>query len=70
MTHVSRNQSGDTRHEEFVASSEAAVILGRTPDSVRLMARTGRLRTAIRTRAGRLYRRADVERLALKLRGA
>jgi hypothetical protein len=52
---------------EYVASSEAALILQRTPDTVRLMARRGRLRTAIATRAGRLYRRADVEKLAKEL---
>ncbi len=52
---------------DYVASYEAALILGRAPDTVRLLARSGRLTTAIHTRAGRLYRRKDVERLAKEL---
>jgi excisionase family DNA binding protein len=50
--------------EEFVGSCEAAQILGKTPDTVRLMARKGTLKAVIVTRHGRLYRRADVEALA------
>lgn len=49
---------------EYVSSSEAGQILGLTPDSVRLMARQGKLPVAIATKAGRLYRRSDVQRLA------
>ena len=49
---------------EFVSSFEAARILDSSPDNVRLYARTGRLPVAIETRAGRLFRRADVLALA------
>jgi hypothetical protein len=47
----------DTEHdlatiEESVSSCEAALILARTPDSNRLMARRGTLVTAVATRAG------------------
>jgi DNA-binding transcriptional MerR regulator len=49
---------------EYVSSSEAGKILDCSPDYVRLMARTGRLVPAIETKAGRLFRRSDVEALA------
>ena len=53
-------------HREFVSSLEAAQILGCAPDTVRWLARAGRLKAAIETRAGRLFRRRDVERLAVE----
>jgi hypothetical protein len=69
----SKNTSIGTTNE-FVSTYEAALILGRAPHTVRLFARHGRLVispsvwafsiTAIITRAGRLYRRCDVEKLA------
>ena len=46
---------------DYVSTYEAALILGCAPDTVRLLARSGRLATAISTRAGRLFRRCDVE---------
>ncbi len=49
---------------EFVSTFEAAQILERSPDTVRWMARSGRLAYAIETKAGRLFRRTDVEALA------
>jgi DNA-binding transcriptional MerR regulator len=51
---------------EFVSTFEAARILDVSPDAVRLMARSGRLEAAITTRAGRLFRRQDCERLAVE----
>jgi hypothetical protein len=53
---------------KLLTSLEAARILRRAPDTVRQMARCGRLRTALSTRSGRLYRQSDVERLAVELR--
>ncbi len=49
---------------EYISSLEAAQILDCAPDTVRLMARSGRLAVAMTTRAGRLFRRSDVEVLA------
>lgn len=53
-----------TTSTDYVSSYEAAQILGCAPDTVRMLARSGRLPTAITTRAGRLYARRDVETLA------
>lgn len=55
---------------EYVSSFEASLLLNRAPDTVRLLARRGHLATAVRTRAGRLYFRRDVEQLAARLRAA
>lgn len=49
---------------EYIASLEAAQILGCAPDTVRGLARTGKLPVVMTTGAGRVYRRSDVERLA------
>lgn len=46
-----------------VSTSEAAQILQCSSDNVRRLARTGKLVAAISTRAGRLFRRRDVEKL-------
>ncbi|MBE3071712.1 MAG: helix-turn-helix domain-containing protein [Acidobacteria bacterium] len=51
------------QEHDFLSTSEAAKILERTPDSIRSLARSGKL-PAIRTGAGRLFRRGDVEKLA------
>jgi hypothetical protein len=67
ITHPADITTGAELIEDLVSSCEAALILGRTPDAVRLMARRGRLVTAVVTRAGRLYRRHDVENLAKHL---
>lgn len=48
----------------YITSLEAAQIIGCAPDTIRAMARTGRLAAAITTRAGRLFERAQVEQLA------
>lgn len=64
ITHPADDNTGPGHTDDLVSSCEAALILGRTPDTVRLMARRGRLVTAVTTRAGRLYRRHDVEKLA------
>jgi hypothetical protein len=53
--------------DDLISSCEAALILDRAPDTVRLMARRGRLVAAVATRAGRLFRRRDVEELAKRL---
>jgi excisionase family DNA binding protein len=50
--------------DELMTPSEAARVLGLSPDSVRSFADTGRLPT-LRTVSGRrLFRRGDVEKLA------
>lgn len=49
---------------EYISTLEAANILRCAPDTVRLMARSGRLAVAVATGAGRLYRRSDIEALA------
>jgi hypothetical protein len=49
-----------------VSTLEAAQILRCSSDNVRLLARSGRLPTAIETRAGRLFLRAEVDRLAAR----
>ncbi len=49
---------------EFLTTGDSAHVLGISPDGVRFLDRTGRLR-AIRTVSGlRLFRRCDVEKLA------
>jgi excisionase family DNA binding protein len=51
--------------ESLLSVADASRILGVTPQTVRLMARQGTLPLATRTEGGmRLFRRADVERLA------
>lgn len=51
--------------EDLMTAADAARILSITPDMVRLLARQGRLRAAVRTIRGvRLFRRADVQELA------
>jgi len=51
--------------EDLMTAVDAAKILGISPDMVRLLARKGRLRTAVQTIRGvRLFRRGDVQQLA------
>lgn len=53
--------------EHFLSASDAARILGVTAATVRLMQRRGQLPLAARTQGGiHLFRRADVEQLALR----
>lgn len=48
---------------DFLTKADVARILGVTPDRVRQLANTGRLKVAQRTPGGvRLFRAADVER--------
>jgi len=54
---------------EFISTLEAAQILDCAPDTVRLMARSGRLPIAITTGAGRVYRRSDIEAFAMLRKG-
>lgn len=49
---------------DVVSSYEAAQILECSPDNIRRLAREGRLRAVIATRAGRLFSRHDVEALS------
>lgn len=49
---------------DYVSSFEAAQILGRAPETIRWMVRSGKLQPAITTKAGRLFERAEIERLA------
>jgi excisionase family DNA binding protein len=46
---------------ELLCTLEVARLLGCGPDYVRWLARRGRIPVALQTRAGRLYRRDDVE---------
>jgi excisionase family DNA binding protein len=46
---------------DVVSSFEAAQILECSSDNVRRLAREGRLKAVIETRAGRLFSRHDVE---------
>jgi hypothetical protein len=56
---------------ELITTAEAARILGRTPDTVRWMARTGRIEVAVQTDAGiRLFSRRLIEALAAERRAA
>ncbi len=51
--------------ENLLTPADAARILGITPATIRLMVATGKLKVAVRTEGGiRLFRRADIERLA------
>jgi DNA-binding transcriptional MerR regulator len=53
--------------EDLMSAVDAARILGLSSDMVRLLARDGRLRAAVQTIRGvRLFRRVDVERLAVE----
>lgn len=53
---------------DVVSSLEAAQILDCSSDNVRRLAREGKLRAVISTRAGRLFARCDVEELARERR--
>ncbi len=58
--------SKTTSEAELLTVGDAAVILGLSPDMVRVLHRQGRL-AALRTpRGNRLFNREDVERLALE----
>ncbi len=51
--------------EKYLSTADAARVLDVTPATVRQMERRGKLVAASRTLSGiRLFRRADVERLA------
>jgi len=51
--------------EDLMTAGDAARILDLSSDMVRLLAREGRLEAAVQSVSGvRLFRRADVERLA------
>jgi DNA-binding transcriptional MerR regulator len=61
MTETPREEPMD----ELMETAEAGRVLKRTPATVRLLAKQGKLRVAALTGRGqRLYRREDVERLA------
>jgi excisionase family DNA binding protein len=49
---------------ELLSVGDAAVILGLSPDMVRVLHRQGRLQAFRTPRGVRLFRRSDVERLA------
>jgi excisionase family DNA binding protein len=49
---------------DLLTSLEVAQLLNCSPDNIRKLAREGRLRPAITTRAGRLFARRDIEALA------
>jgi excisionase family DNA binding protein len=53
---------------DVLSSFEAAQILQCSSDNVRRLAREGRLRAVISTRAGRLFSRDDVLKLAQERR--
>jgi hypothetical protein len=67
-THHASDAGSEQGETEYVTSLEAGLILHNAPDTVRALARRGTLAAAITTRAGRLFRRADVERLAAQRR--
>jgi excisionase family DNA binding protein len=57
--------AGPADPEDLMTTVDAARILGLSSDMVRLLARRGRLKAAVLTVRGvRLFRRADVDRLA------
>ena len=57
--------TGPDDPDDLMTAVDAARILGLSSDMVRLLAREGRLKAAVQTVRGvRLFRRADVERLA------
>jgi hypothetical protein len=62
--HATRKEAAGM--SEYVSTFEASRILGCAPDTIRWMARSGKLRAAIVTKAGRLFKRADIEQLALQ----
>jgi excisionase family DNA binding protein len=52
--------------ESYLSVADAARILGVTPQTVRLMIRTGKLAVTAKTVGGiQLFRREEVERLAM-----
>ena len=56
--------SGAMNPDDLLTPSDAARVLGLSPDSVRVLSDSGRL-PAMRTISGRrLFRRSDVDRLA------
>ena len=61
MDYSMRETQNMTTH---LSTYEAAQVLDCSPENVRLLARSGRLPIAIQTRAGRLFLRTAVERLA------
>jgi hypothetical protein len=68
LTHHAPPQGDPDDPDDLLTSFEAGAILQRAPDTVRLLARRGLLIPAIETRAGRLFRRRDVEDLAARRR--
>jgi excisionase family DNA binding protein len=52
-------------HSDVLLTSEAARVLGVSPDTVRLWERIGRLPAVKTDRGVRLFNRADVERVRL-----
>lgn len=63
-------QIARTGPEDLIAAADAARILGLSADMVRLLARSGRLPTAIQSaRGARLFRREDVAWLAAERAG-
>lgn len=61
-------ETASVNSPELLSTLEVAQILGCAPDTVRYMARTGRLRVVLQTRVGRLYAREDVDQLARERR--
>src|SRR6266852_4730716 len=56
--------------QDLISAVDAARILGLSADMVRLLARSGRLPTAVEsTRGVRLFRRVDVTKLAAERSG-
>lgn len=66
-----RGRLGDEKpNDGLLSSADAARILGLSADMVRLLARSGRLRTAVQSVRGvRLFRRTDVDALAAERAG-
>jgi hypothetical protein len=50
--------------DEYLSTLETVQRLGCSTDNVRALRRSGRLKPAITTRAGSLFRRIDVEEFA------
>ena len=57
---------GDGNPDDVMTASDAGRILGVSVDMVRLLARDGRLPFTSTIRGVRLFRRDDVERLAME----
>lgn len=56
---------GTTKRDlELLTVGDAAVLLGLSPDMVRVLHRQGRLQAYLTPRGLRLFKRQDVERLA------